>query len=154
MDGPTDDEVRRVKIEKRTSQIDLLDSVASKAKVLNQYAATCGDPLAFRTELANVFAITSDDVKRVAQRYLGPGRIELTIHPGDRATSEWAAEVEPVVSEHEVVDSGRAESSKCLTARSCPTSARLPFLFRPVSNGGDWPTVSIYSFPRGTSYPK
>ena len=78
-DGPTDDEVRKVKIEKRTSQIDLLDSVASKAKLLNQSAAAFGEPLAYRSVLARVFAVTPDDVRWVAQvsrvwanRTLGP----------------------------------------------------------------------------------
>ncbi len=66
-DGPTDDEVRKVKIEKRTSQIDLLDSVASKAKLLNQSAAAFGEPLAYRSLLARVFAVAPDDVRWVAQ---------------------------------------------------------------------------------------
>jgi zinc protease len=102
-DGPTALEVRSVKLEKRTSQIDLLDAVASKANVLSQCAAKFGDPLAYRAVLAKVFAVTPDDVRRVARTYLGPGRIELTIQPGDRATHDWAAEFDPVDSEHEVV---------------------------------------------------
>jgi zinc protease len=152
-DGPTDDEVRRVKIEKRTSQIDLLDSVASKAKVLNQYAATFGDPLAYRTVLANVFAITPDDVKRVARAYLGPGRIELTIYPGERATSEWSADVEPVVSEHTGVVLG-APILEMLDRSLVPDVGPAPVFFPPrfrrrrLANGLDLLVSARHELPK------
>jgi zinc protease len=89
-EGPTADEVRRVKIERRKAQILELEGVASKASVFNHYAATHGDPLAYRTELAKIFAVTPEDVKRVARAYLGPERIELDVHPGPRAENPSA----------------------------------------------------------------
>ena len=85
-DGPTVDEVRRVKIERRRRRIMDLDSVTSKASVLNEYAATHGDPLAYRSVLGKVFAVTPEDVRRVARMYLGPGRVEYRVYPGDRAS--------------------------------------------------------------------
>jgi zinc protease len=84
-DGPTADEVRRVKIERRRSQISELESVTSKARVLNFYAATLGDPLGYRTVLTKVFAVTPDDVKRAARAYLGAARLEILVYPGSRA---------------------------------------------------------------------
>jgi zinc protease len=84
-DGPTADEVRRVKIERRRRRSMDLDSVTSKASVLNEFAATHGDPLAYRSVLGKVFAVTPEDVRRVARAYLGPGRVEYRVYPGDRA---------------------------------------------------------------------
>ena len=57
-DGPTADEVRKVKIERRRRQSMELDSVTAKARVLNPIAATHGDPLAYRSVLGSVFAVT------------------------------------------------------------------------------------------------
>src|SRR5262249_46788601 len=53
--------------------------------VLNEYEAIFGDPLAYRTELSKVFAVTLEDVRRVARQYLGATRIELDIVPGEPA---------------------------------------------------------------------
>jgi zinc protease len=85
-DGPTVDEVRKVKIERRRRRIMDLDSVSGKASVLNDHAATHGDPLAYRSVLGKVFAVTPDDVRRVARAYLGPCRIEYLVYPGERAS--------------------------------------------------------------------
>jgi zinc protease len=89
-DGPTPDEVRKVKIERRRLESAELDSVTSKASLLCRNALQLGDPLAYRTILARVFAVTPDDVKRVARTYLGKGRIEVIVTPGPRETTSWA----------------------------------------------------------------
>jgi len=104
--GPTAEEIRKVKLEKRTAQIALLESVSSKAKVLNQHAAIFGDPLAYCSVLAKVFAVTPDDVRRVARAYLGVGRVELFVRPGDRATSDPARAIDPAETDAEVVVMG------------------------------------------------
>ena len=83
-DGPTADEVKRVKIERRRLQSVELDSVTSKARVLSENMATYGDPLAYRSVLARVFTVTPDQVRRVAQDYLGSRRIEVDVYPGSR----------------------------------------------------------------------
>ncbi len=92
-DGPTADEVRRVKIERRKQQSLELDSVTSKARVLCQNAATNGDPLAYRTVLQRIFAVTPADVKRVARAYLGSGVIQAEVHPGPRGAVAREPEV-------------------------------------------------------------
>ena len=84
MEGPTADEVRKVQIERERSQIMELESVTSKATVLNHYQATVGDPLAYRSILSKIFAVTPEDVRRVARQYLGERRIRLDVTPGAR----------------------------------------------------------------------
>jgi zinc protease len=89
VDGPSADEVRKVKIERRRTQILALESTSSKASTLNHYAASCGDPLGYRTVLARVLAVTPEEVKRVANAYLQPARIEVDVFPGERVASPW-----------------------------------------------------------------
>jgi zinc protease len=82
-DGPTALEVRKAQNQQESGLIMGLQSVIRKAGVLNEYQAIFGDPLAYRTELAKVFAVTPADVRRVANQYLGANRVELDIAPGD-----------------------------------------------------------------------
>ena len=84
-EGPTALEVRKAQNQRESELIMGLQSVTRKASVLNQYQAVLGNPLAYRTELDKVFAITPRDVRRVALKYLGPNRIELDILPGELA---------------------------------------------------------------------
>ena len=82
-DGPTESEVRKAQNQRESDLIMGLQSVTRKAEVLNPYQALYGDPLAYRTELDRVFAVTPEDVRRVARQYLGPNRVELDILPGE-----------------------------------------------------------------------
>ena len=65
-DGPTAAEVRKAQNERESELVMGLQSVTRKAAVLNEYMDRLGDPLGYRTELDKVFAVTPDDVKRVA----------------------------------------------------------------------------------------
>jgi zinc protease len=94
-DGPTEPEVRKAQNQRESELIMGLQSVTRKAEVLNLYQATYGDPLAYRTELDRVFAVTPEDVRRVARQYLGPNRIELDIVPGQPAPAPGAADRTP-----------------------------------------------------------
>jgi len=84
-DGPTASLVRKAQNERESALIMGLQSVTRKASVLNQSMGTLGDPLAYRTELEKVFAVTAADVTRVARQYLGARRIELDVLPGEPA---------------------------------------------------------------------
>jgi zinc protease len=94
-DGPTELEVRKAQNQRESELIMGLQSVTRKAEVLNLYQATYGDPLAYRTELGRVFAVTPEDVRRVARQYLGPNRVELDIVPGAPAPATAAADRPP-----------------------------------------------------------
>ncbi len=82
-EGPTAMEVRKAQNQRESELVMGLQSVIRKAAVLSQYEAVFGDPLAYRAELDRVFAVTPEDVRRVANAYLGVNRIELDISAGE-----------------------------------------------------------------------
>ena len=94
-EGPTDQEVRRAKLERRNSQMSLLEPVTRKAEILNRYTAECGNPLAYRLELLGMLAVTPADVVRVARSYLGNARIELDVLPGERGIKRYGNDLDP-----------------------------------------------------------
>ncbi len=102
-EGATPLEVKKAQNERESALIMGLQSVTRKATVLNQSMESFGDPLGYRTELEKVFAVTPEDVRRVARQYLGAKRIELDILPGAPASRPAEAAVdrskqEPLVS--------------------------------------------------------
>ena len=93
-EGPTPLEVRKAQNERESALIMGLQSVTRKAAVLAQSMETFGDPLAYRTELEKVFAVTPEAVTRVARQYLGAKRIELDVVPGAPASRPAEASVD------------------------------------------------------------
>ena len=82
-DGPTEAEVRKAQNERESQFIvGTLQSMTTRADTLNQNNVMLGDPLAYKDELKKVFAVTPDDVKRVANKYLTADRIRLDVNPG------------------------------------------------------------------------
>ena len=84
-EGPTEAEVIKAQNERESSIVMSLQSATQRARLLNLYYALEGDPLGYRSELVKIFAVTPADVKRVAEKYLGPGRVELKVLPGAQA---------------------------------------------------------------------
>ena len=94
-EGPTEQEVRKARNQRESELIMGLQSVTRKAEVLNLHQAVYGDPLAYRVVLDRVFAVTPEDVRRVARKYLGPNRIELDIIPGEPAPANGVVDRPP-----------------------------------------------------------
>ncbi len=93
-EGPTEDEIRKVKNDVESSSILALQSVQAKADFLNRYNVNYGDPLAYKKELRDTYAVTADDVKRVANKYLVAGRIRLDVNPGPKTPRPAETEVD------------------------------------------------------------
>ncbi len=70
-EGPTDEEVRWAKLQRRNWQMQRLEPVTRQAEILNYDTATTGNPLAYRSELLKFIAVTPADVVRVVRQYLG-----------------------------------------------------------------------------------
>ena len=90
-DGPTDSEVAKVQNIQEAGLIQGLQSATRISDFLNGNSVQYGDPLAYVAEQKRLFAVTPADVKRVANKYLGPNRVRLDVNPGPPA--ERAPEV-------------------------------------------------------------
>jgi zinc protease len=93
-DGPTAAEVRKAQNERESELVMGMQSVTRKAALLSEYLDRYGDPLGYQIELEKIFAVTPEDVKRVAREYLGPHLIELDVVPGEPAARAPEAAVE------------------------------------------------------------
>ncbi len=80
-EGPTAEEVQKATAGEELSFVRGLESNLGKAFQLANGAAIHGDPGYFRTEYQKTLAVTAKDVQRVANKYLTPGRIVLSVVP-------------------------------------------------------------------------
>jgi len=81
-EGPTPDEVAKSRNARESGLILGLQSALAKAETFCLYEAVSGDPIGYRDELRRLFAVTPEDVKRVANRYLTDACIRLDVTPG------------------------------------------------------------------------
>ena len=80
-EGPTAEEIQKAIAGEELAFVRGLESNLGKAMRLADGAGFHGDPGYFRTEYSKRQAVTADDVKRVANKYLTKGRIVLSIVP-------------------------------------------------------------------------
>jgi zinc protease len=83
-DGITEDELERVKAQRRSAYVRGLESVGGfggKSDILAQNAVYEGDPGAYRKTLARLEAATTEDVEAAARRWLTAGAYHLEVHP-------------------------------------------------------------------------
>ncbi|HUG53301.1 MAG TPA: pitrilysin family protein [Vicinamibacteria bacterium] len=81
---PAPREVERFQNRAETDVLARLERVGGfggKADQLNQYYFYTGNPDYFEEDLARLRAVSPSDVSAVAQRYLGPGRVVLSVVP-------------------------------------------------------------------------
>ena len=121
-DGPTAAEVRKAQNERESELVMGMQSVTRKAALLNEYMDRYDDPLGYQAEIDKIFAVTPEDVKRVAREYLGTHFIELDVVPGKPAS--------------------RAPETVADAAREAPLASpparRHPRRLRPCSNPRCW----------------
>ncbi len=80
--GPTEDEVVKAQNAYETSLIFNLQSATRLADFLNANNVEFGHPTAYAARLKKLFAVTPEDVRRVARKHLTGGRVRLDIIPG------------------------------------------------------------------------
>jgi zinc protease len=106
-DGPTAEELDKVKNQVEIRSVQSIQTVQNKSNFLNQNYVETGDPLGYKKRLRDAYAVTADDVKRVANKYLVANRVRLDVNPGpitprpeetpvDRSTQTPLAKVEAV----------------------------------------------------------
>jgi zinc protease len=80
-DGPTANEMARARAGIETAFVQGLQSNLGKAEILNTGLVFHGDAGWYKKNYADLKAVTAADVKRVTSRYLGAGRVVLSIVP-------------------------------------------------------------------------
>jgi zinc protease len=80
-EGPTAEEMSRAAAGIEFAFVSELESNLGKAEILNSGLVYHGDAANYRKEYAALKAVTAADVKRVAAKYLGRGRVVLSIVP-------------------------------------------------------------------------
>ena len=83
-DGITEEELERVKAQRRSAYVRGLESVGGfggKSDILAMNAVYEGDPGAYRKTLARLEAATTEDVEAAARRWLTAGAYHLEVHP-------------------------------------------------------------------------
>ena len=80
-EGPTAEEMQRAIAGEELGFVRSMESNLGKSFRLTDGAGYHGDPAAFRTDYEKTLAVTADDVKRVANKYLTRGRVVLSIVP-------------------------------------------------------------------------
>jgi len=94
-DGPTDDELARVKVDTRASFIRHLEKVNGKASILAEGQVYRGDPGAYKSDLARVESATRDSVLAAAKKWISKGDYTLTVTPAaEGSDTEVADEAE------------------------------------------------------------
>lgn len=80
-DGPTGDELAKASAGLEFGFVSALQSNIGKADILNDGLVFHGDAAQYKKDYVRLKAVTAADVKRVANRYLGSGRVVLSIVP-------------------------------------------------------------------------
>ena len=80
-EGPTAEEIQRATAGLELGFVSGLQSNLGKSFTLADGAGFHNDPGYFQTEYQKLLAVTPADVKRVANKYLTPGRVVLSIVP-------------------------------------------------------------------------
>jgi zinc protease len=138
-EGPTEAEIAKALARTESGLILGLQSITRKADFLNQNNVVFGDPLAYKGELAKFYAVTPEDVKRVANKYLTANRIRLDVTPGAQAKRppevevDRAGQVDVAVEPVEVKDT--FDRSKMPEPGPAPKFAPPPIVRRTLSNG-------------------
>jgi zinc protease len=89
-DGPTDDELARVKVGTRASFIRHLERVNGKASILAEGQVYRGDPGAYKIDLARVESATHDSVLTAAKKWIAKGDYTLTVTPAAEGANDDA----------------------------------------------------------------
>ncbi len=91
-DGPTQDELDRVKTSTRAGFIRHLERVNGKASILAEGQVYRGDPGAYKTDLSRLEAATPASVQAAAKKWLAHGDYTLTVTPSPEGADEDIAD--------------------------------------------------------------
>ena len=141
-DGPSDDELARVKTDTRAGFIRALEKVNGKATILAEGQVYRGNPAAYMDDLARVAAATPAGVRAAARKWLAAGDYTLTVTPAPKGADLSAQD--------EMEKPGRAAIAGRPTAKRPPKQS-FTTLKSAIDRAKGVPTVATFpdlSFPK------
>ena len=161
-EGPTAEEIQKATAGDELEFLAGLQSNLGKSFRLTDGAGFHGDAGYFRTEYQKLLAVTAADVKRVAGKYLTPGRIVLSVVPpgkADQAARPDESKKVPAVSTaapegYPMIRSRRRVPALCTVlvllaaAASFPVSAQQTLDRTKVPAPGPQPVLRVPSWTR------
>ena len=92
-EGVTDRELQKAKNQLRASRVMGRQTVFSKAEELHHYRRFHGDPAEINSDLDRYMAVTVEDIKRVARKYLEPVNrsVVIAVPPAEKKEPKKAA---------------------------------------------------------------
>jgi zinc protease len=156
-DGPTPDELQRAKADVQFAFVSSLESNLGKAFQLATGQTYFDDPgYAFSVDFPAYQRVTAEDIKRVANKFLGAGRVVLSVVPiGQKsaAASADAALVPPVKMPPSAPAAAPPPAPSAPAAQApAPTAASHPSSFdrTVVPTPGPAPEIRVPSWTRTT----
>jgi zinc protease len=139
-DGPTAEEVAKAQSEVESGLVFSLQSATRLADFLNGNNVQHGDPKSYVDEMKKLFAVTPEDVKRVANAYLAGNRVRLDVNPGPPTPRPAEAVVDrsgqrPAAAPSVVAIKDSFDRSKMPAVGPNPAFAPPPVVRRKLSNG-------------------
>lgn len=108
-EGPTVEEIRKATAGEELSFVRSLESNLGKAFRLTDGAGYHADAGYFQTEYQRTLAVTAEDVKRVAKKYLTPGRVVLSVVPMGKLDQAAKPEQSVRVTDYDATTPGGAK---------------------------------------------
>jgi predicted Zn-dependent peptidase len=94
-EGPTEDELARVRAQLEAGFLRQMESLPSRADRLNMYQHYYGEPDSFERDLARWRSPTAEDVRAWAAKVFGPGRLDLRVYPEGAAVDAASLDERP-----------------------------------------------------------
>ncbi|WP_165224443.1 M16 family metallopeptidase [Aquisphaera insulae] len=129
-EAPSPRELERIKAGAETATYAGLTTTRGRAVALALGYAGKGDPQRYRVELARIFRVTPEDVRRVAERYLPDEKVRIlvrSVREGEAKTS-----VEPAGPDPETLEARGGTAATSRPAASGPDWSKLPGPSQPL----------------------
>ena len=103
-DGFTEKDLEKVKAGQETGFYNMISSVQGKAFRLAEYDIFAGDPGFYKKDMANMMAVTADDVKRVYEKYIkGKNYVATSFVPKGKIDLAAAGSVDAGIVEENIL---------------------------------------------------
>jgi zinc protease len=124
-EGPTAEEIQKATAGEELAFLSSLQSNLGKAFRLSDGTGYHGDPARFKIDYDKTLSVTTEDVKRVANKYLAKGRVVLSVVPTGKADQAAKPGESKKVTDDDVASAASSWSRPFDPAQGRPAAARV-----------------------------